>query len=87
VTFVGHVRIVKTYKLLEQPHSTCKVSPEDIICFQDSNGIKGKESEEALGRYRRVGINKDMEIRRKGYIVRSIRKKNRSQLNIEESKW
>jgi len=44
------------------PHSTCKVSAEDMICFQNSTGIKGKEAEEALGRYRRVGINKDMKI-------------------------
>lgn len=33
-----------------------------MICFQNSTGIKGKEAEEALGRYRRVGINKDMKI-------------------------
>ena len=33
-----------------------------MICFQNSTGIKGKEAEEALGRYRRVGINKVMKI-------------------------
>ena len=44
------------------PHSTCKVSAEDMICFQNSTAIKGKEAEEALGRYRRAGITKDMKI-------------------------
>lgn len=33
-----------------------------MICFQNSTGIKGKEAEEALERYRRVGINKDIKI-------------------------
>ena len=52
----------KLFNRQNDPHSTCKVSAEDMIWFQNSTGIKGKETEEALDRYRRVGINKDMKI-------------------------
>ena len=36
------------------PHGNCKVAPEDMICFQNSTGLRGKEAEEKLEEHRKT---------------------------------
>ena len=42
------------------PHGSCKITIAEMICFQNSTGLRGPEAEEKLEQYKKTDMVKNM---------------------------
>ena len=48
----------KLFNRKTSPHGNCNVKAEDMICFQNSTGVRGEEAEKALENFKRYELPK-----------------------------
>jgi len=50
----------KLFQRRNSPHGSCKVAIDEMICFQNSTGLRGSEAEEKLEHYKKTDMIKNM---------------------------